>query len=151
MSDQAVLDAASYVLQKFEEPISTMKLQKLVFLSHAWHLAFTDEPLVSEAFEAWRYGPVSRSLYRQHRQEREVNAIDAGDPTRLSAKGKIIVDAVVKNYGALGGIDLSDLTHKAGSPWHTVRIRNNLSRDDSSRELIPDDLIKEYYKKELQL
>lgn len=151
MSNQTVLDVASYILTKFDRPISTMKLQKLVFLSHGWHLAFTDKPLFNEPFEAWRYGPVSRNLYGYHRGDREIGKLDVGDATRLSRKSKVIIDAVVKNYGALGGLDLSDLTHKEGSPWHAVRQEKNLGRYASSSDQISDDLIKEYYRQELSL
>ena len=39
------------------------KLQKLVYYANAWALVWTGRPLVSDSFEAWRDGPVSRNLY----------------------------------------------------------------------------------------
>jgi len=47
--------------------ITPLKLQKLIYFLHGWHLAFTDKPAVSERFLAWRYGPVLDSIYREFR------------------------------------------------------------------------------------
>lgn len=43
--------------------VSPMKLQKLVYFCQGWHLAITDEPLINEQIEAWKYGPVVDSLF----------------------------------------------------------------------------------------
>ena len=43
--------------------ISHLKLQKLVFFTHAWRLAVHGVPAVDERPEAWEYGPVFNSLY----------------------------------------------------------------------------------------
>src|SRR5882757_6997431 len=43
--------------------ISNLKLQKLLFLCHAFYLVETGRPLVRGSFEAWQYGPVHREAY----------------------------------------------------------------------------------------
>lgn len=44
--------------------ISPLKLQKLIYMAHGWHLALLDKPLVEdEAPEAWKFGPVFASVY----------------------------------------------------------------------------------------
>ena len=48
-------------------PIDQMKLQKLLYYSHAWHLAIFNRPLFEEDFEAWPWGPVVRDVYFQTR------------------------------------------------------------------------------------
>lgn len=45
--------------------LSNLELQKLLYLSHMLHLGRHDEPLISEHFEAWNYGPVAPSLYHR--------------------------------------------------------------------------------------
>ena len=47
------------------ESISPMKIQKLVYYAHGWHLGVTDEPLIDEQIECWPYGPVVDSLFHQ--------------------------------------------------------------------------------------
>lgn len=51
--------------------IGHMKLQKLVYFAHGYYLAATKalegeaRPLIDEYFEAWPYGPVSRTIYEE--------------------------------------------------------------------------------------
>src|SRR5687768_9300066 len=57
---------ANFFIQKGIEagnPIDQMKVQKLVYFAHGWYLAITNQPLINEAIEAWRFGPVIPSLY----------------------------------------------------------------------------------------
>lgn len=48
--------------------VSPMKLQKLVYFAHGWCLALADKPLINEKVEAWQYGPVVGSLYREFKK-----------------------------------------------------------------------------------
>ncbi|WP_417392009.1 Panacea domain-containing protein [Gimesia sp.] len=43
--------------------ITPMKVQKLVYYAHGWHLAIYGRPLIHEQIEAWKYGPVIESLF----------------------------------------------------------------------------------------
>ena len=47
-----VLDVAKYALDKLGY-VSTMKLQKIVFYSHAYHLVRQGLPLFDDRIEAW--------------------------------------------------------------------------------------------------
>ena len=61
-----VFDVAVYILRK-TGPISAMKLQKLVYYSQAWSLAWDESPLFINKIQAWTSGPVVRELYDVHR------------------------------------------------------------------------------------
>ena len=58
---------ANYFIGKYGRfKISPLKLQKLVYISHGWHLAIFDRELVDDEYaEAWQYGPVFPSLYHE--------------------------------------------------------------------------------------
>ena len=43
--------------------VDPMKIQKLVYFAHGWHLGLEKGPLSSEHAEAWRWGPVFPDLY----------------------------------------------------------------------------------------
>ena len=43
--------------------ISNLRLQKLLYIAHMYHLGRTDKNLVNENFEAWQHGPVEPNLY----------------------------------------------------------------------------------------
>ena len=61
-----VHDVAQYILTK-TGPISTWKLQKLVYYSQAWHAVWDDVPLFQSRVQAWANRPVSPALYEHHR------------------------------------------------------------------------------------
>src|SRR5258708_36262190 len=49
--------------------LDPMKLQKLIYFAHGWHLALYDgEPLINEEIQAWQYGPVVQSVYHEFKQ-----------------------------------------------------------------------------------
>ena len=45
--------------------IDHMKLQKLLYFSHAWWLAGKESELFTDDIEAWPWGPVVRNIYIQ--------------------------------------------------------------------------------------
>lgn len=47
--------------------VSNLELQKLLYIAHMVHLGEHGEPLISDHFEAWDYGPVVPSLYQHLR------------------------------------------------------------------------------------
>jgi hypothetical protein len=60
---------AEAILEHFDKPISTMKLQKLVYFAQGWSLGLTGKPLFDDESEAWASGPASPALYGLHRGE----------------------------------------------------------------------------------
>ena len=108
-------------------PIDPMKMQKLVYLAHGWHLAFTGEPLITQPVEAWKYGPVISDLYSEFKE------FGASPITRLArnpASGVLLpekeahIQNVWNTYKGFDAIQLSMLTHEQGSAWdRTIRTR----------------------------
>ncbi|MDX1890114.1 Panacea domain-containing protein [Mycolicibacterium sp. 050158] len=116
-----VRDVARYILHK-RAPMSAMKLQKLVYYSQGWHLAFDGEPLYDSAIEAWANGPVVRDLYRMHRGLFHLGEATLGtyDPASLKPSEVETIDAVLQAYGDLDANQLSNLTHTE-APWIEAR------------------------------
>ena len=54
---------ANYFLAKYR--LTQVKLHKLLYYAHGWHLGFQEKPLLDETLEAWRYGPVVPSIHRE--------------------------------------------------------------------------------------
>ena len=64
MPHKAVAIANEFLLQPgAAETVTQMKLQKLCYFAHGWNLAINGNPLISDAPQAWNYGPVYRDLY----------------------------------------------------------------------------------------
>lgn len=126
-----------------------MKLQKLCYMAQGWNLALAGDALFAEDFEAWKRGPVSRDLYRNHRREFSVSRWPAGNPDRLTERDRVVVDGMLRNYGALSGVELSELTHQEGTPWSETRIRAGVREGESSTEVISKSEIKAHFQLKL--
>ena len=122
--------------------MDTWKLQKLVYYSQAWHLAWDGEPIFTERIEAWADGPVCRELYDRHRGSFTVDSWRWGDPGNLSDSEHRTVRIVVDAYSRLSGRQLSRLTHEE-APWSDARA--GLSPGVRSNIEITRDAMKRYY------
>ncbi len=137
----SVHDVAAYILQK-QGPMSTWKLQKLVYYSQAWHLVWDDEALFDEPIKAWANGPVVPELYRAYRGRFKVDAAAKGDATKLTESEAETIDSVLDFYGAKTGHWLSELTHQE-RPWQAARA--GLSPGERGNREITADSMAEYY------
>lgn len=134
-------DVAAYILSK-QGPISTMKLQKLVYYSQAWSLAWDERPLFHQTINAWADGPVVPELFDRHRGMYMIEELHLGDVYNLDGQAKGTIDAVLRFYGNMTAEQLRDLTHKE-EPWQIARAR----QPDGSRgnEVITHSSMEEYY------
>jgi len=147
--------------EKDGEFLTAMKLQKLVYVAHGWYLA-SRGPLVHDAVEAWRWGPVFRSLYRQFREfgsddittratvfdgaSLEDRRISIGDYDTPDAEETAqFLESVWNNYGEYSAGELSDITHREGTPWHTMYKR--MGHKIKPFTVIPNEMIKDHYVK----
>src|SRR5580698_9185843 len=106
-------------------PLTQMKLHKLLYYAHGWSLGINNLPLIDETVEAWKYGPVVRSLYYEFR-DLGANAINRKatefDPTTQGLitpevdegddRTQRLLDRVWDVYGRLTAAQLSQMTHE---------------------------------------
>ncbi len=136
-------DIASYLLdlsKETGEPLTNIKLQKLVYYSYVWFLVRFGNKLFEEPIVAWKYGPVVVSLYNEYSKYGADIISDApsGDSSNITAEAKNIIDDVFTIYGKLGGLELANLTHSE-RPWQETF-------EQGKEKQIPDELIIEFYK-----
>lgn len=140
-----VLDVAAYILAK-AGPMVAMKLQKLCYYSHAWHLVWDEHPLFADRIEAWANGPVVRALYREHRLRWELGSDETfgGNPDNLTPAERETIDLVLDFYGQQSAHWLSELTHRE-DPWRNARARAGLADGERGEAQIFDADMHEYY------
>jgi uncharacterized phage-associated protein len=123
--------------------VDPLKIQKLVYNFHGWHLATTGRPAIGERFEAWPKGPVLSSLYHQFKQFRwnpiGSYATDV-DPITGVNKASVVSPAdekfyelfnvVWNRYKNFSGVQLSAITHAPHTPWSRARVAGNQYIDD---------------------
>lgn len=130
-------------------PIDPLKLQKLIYLAHGWSLFFLQRRLISEPFQAWRYGPVVPTLYKEFQRfgGSPVNEPAQGDTPQpsygLDEDTRSLLDAVWTRYKSLSPIQLSALTHEPGYAWDLARRTGSLA--PWGGPIIPDELIQDEF------
>ena len=139
-------------------PVDQLKLYKLVYYAHAWHLANYGEPLFDEDIQAWQHGPVVSDLYR------EFNDFGAKPIGRMGARlvlneqglpevetprcpGELneFLEAVWQSHRLSTGIALSNATHDPGEPWTIVKQQYDLV----DKPIIPNEIIESVFRAKL--
>lgn len=128
--------------------LTTLKLLKLVYMAHGQSLAILDRPLIWDAIEAWKYGPVIPTLYHHIKgqyenvvKKIEISGVDLYDVDMDEPLDEWAADLVREVFDQLHdkkAPQLSTVTHREGSPWSLTM--------DGGRVVIADDLTKEYYR-----
>jgi uncharacterized phage-associated protein len=138
--------------------LSQLKLQKLVYYAHGWHLGLSGLPLFVEPVQAWRYGPVIQSLRREFREfgsgpitrkARDIKVVNGSleereyaltDATQISP----FLSRVWDQYGGYSAIQLTNMTHEPGTPWHQIATHYQFKIPPGIT--IPNELIREYFR-----
>lgn len=115
------LDKAS----KEGRALTPMQLLKLVYIAHGWHLGYFQEPLIDEPVQAWKYGPVIPSLYDKVKKYGSgavrgpvKQAFPWSRDPQLNEQALSLLESVWKGYSRFSGLQLSNMTHQADTPWH---------------------------------
>ena len=127
-----------------------LKLYKLVYYAHAWHLGNGAGPLFSETVEAWPHGPVVPELYQAFNGAGR-NPIFflggyLGSYSVYAGKLETNLEKIWKTYKKHSGISLSNATHHPGEPWRVVAE----SCDVRSKPPIPNDTIAGIFRKKVE-
>ena len=136
--NRSVITVANTLLEKAiseDETLTHMKLQKMAYCLHGWHLARLGEPACAEQVGAWKYGPVFRELYRAFKRfggepidDFAYVVDDNGDRVYRIVSDENhdfhkLLEDVWHRYAQYSGTQLSTLTHREGTPWQEARRR----------------------------
>ncbi len=118
-------------------PLTPLQIMKLVYLAHGWMLAIYDRPLVTDKFEAWRYGPVVDDLYqamKMYRADPVEEPLPLTPIASVARDGRIslkptqprpfdqqeqhVIDVTYNYYGSWTASQLVQITHRQGTPWY---------------------------------
>lgn len=124
------------------KPLTNMQLQKLVFLGQGYSLALLDRPAYFNNTHAWQWGPVVPALYKALQkygsgQVSEFIATESNDDA-LGQEDRNVLRGVWNGYKNYSGSQLSEITHRPGSPWSKTWATRRFG-------VIPLEDIREYY------
>jgi uncharacterized phage-associated protein len=156
---KAIANEFLKLARKEGRTLTQMQLQKLVYFAYGWYLAITGQRLIDERIEAWQWGPVIPSIYKEFRrfgsspvtdQAKKVMFRDGkaglfpvsvqSDNPNEDAFALKVIKRVWDIYGKYSASALSNMTHAPNSPW-TRKSDKEIKGTD-----IPDQLILEYFR-----
>lgn len=125
------------------DPLSNLKLQKLLYYAQAWHLAIFDEPLFGEPIEAWVHGPVVVSEYRRFKGWAWQPIQDNPKLPDIDPRTVAHLSEVMDVYGAKTAYELELLTHRE-DPWKNAR--GGIPMDQASNNVVSHGDMKLFYR-----
>ena len=123
------IDVSAYLVKlsiDIGEPLTNMKLQKLLYYLYSWYAVEKGEPLFEEPFYAWKYGPVVIPVYQTYQKYGAdiIRSSESGNPDALDEATKLLADDVFSVYGNKTAIELMELSHSE-APWRDTFNPNN--------------------------
>lgn len=107
------------------DPITHLKMQKLVYYAQGLHLTYFNRVLFEEEIQAWPHGPVVKELYNiLNNQLKNHESSDLmlcfenikEDDLSLNEEEREIIKITFNEYGQYSASALRNKTHKE-SPW----------------------------------
>lgn len=153
--------ANAFLARAMEEgvPITNMKLQKLLYFAQGHSLALRSKRLMDEFPEAWEYGPVYPTLWKEFRTAgaSPIKRLAVGNegafwfldedkkpdpiPAPESEEVNKFLDAVWNAYKGKTAIQLSEMSHVPNGPWAKARDE----KPNSNCAKIDGESIKSYF------
>jgi len=155
----AVCDYMVFVMAQEGQFLNSVKLQRLLYVAYAWYLAFHNgKRLFPAHFEAWKFGPVNRSVHDRFAGhsgfytplavgDRYSVSVEAAQAL-LTSEEQEHLDSILSIYGEMSAFELEDMLQHE-DPWRIARI--GLDPDEESSREIADEVILAYYSRVAQL
>lgn len=143
-----VLDAAKLLIGLAEtranasqgDPMTNLRLQKLLYFAQGWHLARHDRPLFEEEMQAWKLGPVVPEVYEAYRAYGNggLHSAVPKEDVFLPEEFETLLD-VYSQYSDFSTSKLVDMTHEANTPWQIAFSSGGVG------SIIQKNAVKEYF------
>ncbi len=126
------------------EPITNIKLQKLLYYCFAWYLVEKEnnEVLFVDKIEAWQYGPVVPNVYHEFKdfgadnisfeEEKLAARLQGVEFNETEAE---VIEQTFFAYAHLSATKLVDLTHQE-TPWIKAFGKKGLENKEIDAEVI---------------
>jgi len=146
----SALDIAGVFLEMSKEVgLTNLKLNKLIYLAHGYYWGNYEAPLITngELPEAWKHGPVYRSVYNTFRSSKSdvIPLTYAARPTNLSSNEEMsdFLNQFWEIFKDAPPWHLVEMLHEKDSPWYIIW--HHQGGKFSTGSHIPDYLTKAYY------
>ncbi|MCG8409522.1 MAG: DUF4065 domain-containing protein [Phycisphaerales bacterium] len=144
------IDIARYILwlaasEPEAEPISHMRLQKLLYYAQGWRLAMRGESLFDDPINGWVHGPVVRSVYPAFSRY-DAGAIpssEAEEGEKLACDEMALVESIWENYKKYSAAELRKKTHSE-EPW--LESRRGMEPEERGNRVISRETMRNFFR-----
>lgn len=148
MKKYKATDIANWFIYKFAEsgdPITHLKVQKLLYYAEAWHQVINNSELIEGEFQAWAHGPVVPEVFQSFRKHgwNTLPIPDKSELPKISSSAENILEQVLDSYGELPAKTLENMTHK-DEPW--IKARHGFEPEERCENIMPKSEIKNFFK-----
>lgn len=114
-----------------DDYLTPMQLQKLLFFAQGYYLGCYGEPLFSDDINAWKHGPVVRSVYNRYSVfgGRGIDVMCDCQDSDFTKEQLRAMNIVYDKYAKYSGSALRAMTHEPGTPWSETEQGGIISRD----------------------
>ena len=118
------------------DPITNLKLQKLLYYAQGCYLGLRDKPLFNEKIKAWTHGPVVPEVYQKYKRNgsKGINYEDDFE-IKIDTDTENILKQVYYEFGQYSAWGLRNMTHQE-APW----------KETAPNQEIKLETIKNYFK-----
>jgi uncharacterized phage-associated protein len=151
MADVTARQVADYTiafLAEHGDPVTNLKLQKLLYYAQAWYLALYDIPLFDDRIEAWVHGPAVPPVYADFKGFGWQPIPPPINGCTLPDRPEAHVVEVIEVYGGFSAYELERLTHQE-YPW--INARRGVAPDEQSHNIISLEDMKNCYRARLNV
>jgi uncharacterized phage-associated protein len=147
-----VLDVADYLLllagrEPEPEPVTNLRLQKLLYYVQGWSFGYLGRGLFDEPLKAWPHGPVVARAYEafKHAKAAPLTSSRKAKDLHLSHAERDLIEGVWSAYKQYSASALREMTHRE-RPW--LDARRHLPEDSSKSTPISIDAMFAHFSSE---
>jgi len=139
---QRVADYFVWRSQEHGDPITNLKLQKLLYYAQGWHLALHHRPLFRDTLQAWPRGPAVYGVWKTYSDYKWKPISKRVKLPPIYTGTKAFLDSVFDVFGKHTAYTLERATHRE-PPWR--KAREGLGERERSNIPISLDEMKKYF------
>ena len=124
------------------DPMTHLRLQKLLYYVQGWSLGVRGVPMFDERIEAWAHGPVVKDLFRTYSDHGGTPIPPPDEAVNLTVEEDAFVESVWEEYKGYSALALRHMTHSE-KPW--VEARRGYGPADRCCVEITKDALREFF------
>lgn len=126
------------------DPLTHLRLQKLLYYVQGWHLAAFGKPMFPEQIQAWVNGPVVADVWPRFKEYGYACILPRAEepPPSLSPRDRTFIKSIWDRYNVYSPTRLAQMTHDE-APWR--RARGDLPAWERSNEPITHECMRAHF------